>query len=64
MVSLPELENRWRYWLEIWYGDSIWKTGGLRALLPTRECPQITSCQKIFGKKLKIPTVGQDGFYY
>jgi hypothetical protein len=31
VVSLPELNNRKRYWLEIWYGDSIWKTGGPHA---------------------------------
>jgi hypothetical protein len=41
MVSLPELKNGLRYWLEIWYGDGAWKTGGPRGLLPTRECPQM-----------------------
>jgi hypothetical protein len=46
MVLLPELENRKRYWLEIWTGDSAWKTGGPRGLLPTRECPQIAAQQK------------------
>ncbi len=43
MVSLPELENGKRYWPETWYGDRAWKTGGLSALLPTKECPQIAS---------------------
>jgi hypothetical protein len=43
MVSLPELENCQRYWLEIWYGDSAWETGGHHPLLPTRDRPEITS---------------------
>jgi hypothetical protein len=43
MVSLPELLNGWRYRLEIWCGNSFWKTGGPHTWLLTRECPQITS---------------------
>jgi hypothetical protein len=46
MISLPELKNAKRYWLEIWYGDSVWIAGGPRALLPTRGCPQIPSLAK------------------
>jgi hypothetical protein len=62
MVSLPELENRKRYWLEIWHGGSAWETGGPRGLLPTRECPQIASQQKmlkfvIFGDLLMKPLI-------
>jgi hypothetical protein len=50
MVSLPELKNRWWYWFEIWHGDSAWETGGPCALLPTRECSQLTSGQKFLHK--------------
>jgi hypothetical protein len=46
MVSLPELKNYKRYWFEIWYGDSAWKTGGPHAWLPTRECPKLSSLVK------------------
>ncbi len=46
MVSLPELSNGTRYWLEIGHGDSACKTGGIRAWLPTRDCPQISSLVK------------------
>jgi hypothetical protein len=57
MVSLPELDNRLIHWLEIWYGDSAWKTGGPHALLPTRERPQITL---IFDKyKIKKNYIGK-----
>jgi hypothetical protein len=52
MVSLPELENRKRYWLEIWHGDSAWKTGGPRGLLPIGECPQIASQQIMLKKNI------------
>ncbi len=45
---LPELENRKRQWLEILYGDSAWKTGGPRGLLPNRECPQMMSIYEYF----------------
>ncbi len=50
MVSLPELENAKRYWLEIWFGDSTWKAGGPRALLPTRGCPQKSFLAVLIGK--------------
>jgi hypothetical protein len=43
MASLPELKNHKRYWLEIWCGDSAWKTEGPGALVPTRDHPQIPS---------------------
>ncbi len=46
MVSRPELTNGLRYWLGIWFRSSIWNAGGLHALLPTRDCSQITSFQK------------------
>jgi hypothetical protein len=42
MVSLPELKNGLRYWLEIRYTNNVWKTRGPHAQLPTRECPQMT----------------------
>jgi hypothetical protein len=53
MVSLPELLNGWRYRLEIWFGNSFWKTGGPHAWLPTRECPQITSHLKKYKLKMR-----------
>jgi hypothetical protein len=59
MVSLPELTNGWRYWLEILYGDSVRKTGGPRELLPNRERPQMTSLQKILIPRISGPNIGK-----
>jgi hypothetical protein len=46
MVSLPELENRSKYWLEIWYGGSAYIVGEPHGLLPTRDRPQVTSLSR------------------
>jgi hypothetical protein len=43
MVSLPGLYNRQRYWPEILYGVSTWKTRGHHVTLPSRDRSQIPS---------------------